>query len=168
VIPVLLIATAAALMPWRRTSFTSGLLAALVLGGLSAGAMIDVSGARLDRLFLAPQMAELLNTGDPNHLHPTLVAGYSEASVPFLLGTDVKLLDHGAVAAERAAKVEAANAFIESREIPNFERRAAELGLNLQLVATTKGRNYANGREVEISFFQTTLKPSADGGPAPH
>jgi 4-amino-4-deoxy-L-arabinose transferase-like glycosyltransferase len=131
----------------------------LGLGGLSVASILGAVGPGLDRLFLSPQLAAAITKIDPMRSRPIAVAGYSEASVPFLLGTKTKLLNSGEEAADRMLAVPNSLIFVENRLGDAFVTRLSEKGILVVPGAQIEGRNYSNGREVTLTLFRSAGEP---------
>ena len=86
--------------------------------------------------------------GDP----PPVLAGYTEPSMVFLLGTQTRLTG-GATAAEVEAG-EGGLALIEDSEGKSFLARLATLGGQVVKVDEISGLNYSRGRRVHITFYR--------------
>jgi 4-amino-4-deoxy-L-arabinose transferase-like glycosyltransferase len=84
--------------------------------------------------------------------HAVAVAGYSEPSLIFLLGTDTKLVD-GAAAAEFLVSDPAAIVLIEGRAEGGFRRAAEEAGLNPREIGRVAGLDYSNGRLTVLTLY---------------
>ncbi len=118
---------------------------------------------RLSQLWVSPRAAaaekSLARPGDP----PPTLAGYTEPSLVFLLGTDTRLTD-GRGAADAAA-AEGGLALVEESERPAFQARLAELEADANEVGSVAGFNYSRGRHVLIRIYR--VKPVRDEPPPP-
>ncbi len=111
-----------------------------------------------DRLWPARAMAALVSEAAGCADPAIAVAGFGEASVPFELGTETRIL-RGAAAADFLAAPGCRMAFVESREAGAFVARAGELGLRLESGPTVRG--------LDLTFFrQMTLTAFRPGGGA--
>jgi 4-amino-4-deoxy-L-arabinose transferase-like glycosyltransferase len=135
------------------------LFAATVIGGVSIALILSQAAPPLSRLFLSEQLAIQVSNHDPARGRPVVVAGYSEASVPFLIGTPVKLLDHGKDAAVLMRNQPASLVFVEAREQPAFEQALSDQNVHLREIARIDGQNYSNGRLVSIGLFERDATP---------
>ncbi|MDE2164433.1 MAG: glycosyltransferase family 39 protein [Alphaproteobacteria bacterium] len=118
---------------------------------------------RLEQLWVSPRAAaaerSLTQPGDP----PPTLAGYTEPSLVFLLGTDTRLTD-GRGAADAGA-AEGGLALVEESERPAFQARLAELEADANEVGSVTGFNYSRGRRVHIRIYR--VKPVHDEPPPP-
>ena len=109
---------------------------------------------RLDRLVISPHEAALVarhrRPGDP----PPVLAGYTEPSAVFLLGTETRLTK-GYGAAEMGAE-QGGLALIEDGQRPAFLARLAELEADATGIDTLSGFNYSRGRSVHITLYRVT------------
>ncbi len=137
----------------------SALFAATMIGGMSIALIISLAAPPLSHLFLSEQLAIQVRDRDPSRARPVIVTGYSEASVPFLIGTHVKLLDHGQDAGQRLLDQPASLVFVEAREQPAFEQALADQNFHVHEIARIDGQNYSNGRKVSIGLFERDEAP---------
>lgn len=149
------VAAGAAALFWLERSYQGGLVA--TLGGLLfAWAMMNAVLPKLDRLAISPRLSQAL---DDEGLHPlkdgapaVSIAGYSEPSAVFLLGTQTKLTDGaGAFAHANAA---GGAAVVEARQDAAFKEAAAAAGQAVRGLATIEGLNYSNGRETRLVIYR--------------
>lgn len=84
--------------------------------------------------------------------HAVAVAGYSEPSLIFLLGTDTKLVD-GAAAAEFLVADPTAIVLIEGRAEGGFRRAAEEAELTPREIGRVAGLDYSNGRLTVLTLY---------------
>ncbi|MBU6298820.1 MAG: glycosyltransferase family 39 protein [Alphaproteobacteria bacterium] len=146
----------------RRANLAAAMLAfAAVLvfyPGLTAGV-----APRLGQLWVSPRAAaaarSLAQPGDP----PPALAGYTEPSLVFLLGTDTRLTN-GRGAADAGA-AEGGLALVEESERPAFLARLAELEADANEVGSVTGYNYSRGRRVHIRIYR--VKAVLDEPPPP-
>jgi 4-amino-4-deoxy-L-arabinose transferase-like glycosyltransferase len=137
----------------RRSSLWATALATLAVlafyPALTAGA-----APRLDQIWVSPRAAALVarhvNPGDP----PPALAGYTEPSLVFLLGTETRLTD-GAGAAEVGA-YQGGLALIEDKERPAFLAHLAEIEADAVPVDELSGFNYSRGKKVHLTLYRVT------------
>ncbi len=111
----------------------------------------------MDRLlWLSPRVAEIVDQYPTNE--PTILAGYDEPSLIFLLGTNTKIGNGGAAAAHLAAHPQAM-AVVESHQDREFRITAETLGLEPVLRGEVEGLNYSRGRNALLRIY---------GAPIPH
>ncbi len=127
---------------------------ALVQGGL-AGALAVVLILSsvlpgLDQLALSRRAALAVAEGG-NDL-PVAAAGYHEPSLVFLLGTQTRLVDGGAAAADYVTKQQGALALVEGREEAAF--RAALGDVVVRELARIEGLNYSRGKAVVLRLYR--------------
>lgn len=109
---------------------------------------------RLHQLMVSPREAELVGKhgrrGDP----PPVLAGYTEPSALFLLGTETRLAngyDAGEIAASQGGL-----ALIEDGQRPAFLARLAEDEADATAIDALSGFNYSRGRPVHITLYRVT------------
>jgi 4-amino-4-deoxy-L-arabinose transferase-like glycosyltransferase len=137
----------------RRSPLWATALATLAVlafyPALTAGA-----APRLDQIWVSPRAAALVarhaNPSDP----PAALAGYTEPSLVFLLGTETRLTD-GAGAAEVGA-YQGGLALIEDKERPAFLAHLAEIEADAVPVDELSGFNYSRGRKVHLTLYRVT------------
>lgn len=116
-------------------------------------ALLFVSVApRLDSLWLARTTAEMVSAHAGNKRGPIAVAGYSEPSIVFALGTNTMLID-GKAAADALAEHRAALAVIEQREESAFLAEVRARGADVRPLAETSGLNYSRGQKTVLRLY---------------
>ena len=119
---------------------------------------------RLSALWVSPRAAQLVtlraHRGDP----PPALAGYTEPSLVFLLGTETRLTD-GAGAAEVGA-FQGGLALVEDDERSAFLAHLAELEADAVKVGELSGLNYSRGRKVHITLYRVTATHDVTVPPA--
>lgn len=146
----------------RRALGAAGFAALAVLvfyPALTAGA-----APRLDELWVSPRAAALVARhalpGDP----PAALAGYTEPSLVFLLGTETRLTD-GNGAAEIGSAL-GGLALVEDSERSAFLAHLAELEADAVPVDQLSGLNYSRGRKVHITLYRVTATHDVTVPPA--
>ena len=140
---------------WRGRAFQGG-IAACVLAAFLSWVVLDGIFPRLSSFTIAPRVSATLQE---LNLHPlknnapqVAIAGYSEPSAVFLLGTDT-ILTNGADAASRLSAGEIAVAIIDQTEQDNFLSQAANMQTAVDALAVIDGVNYSNGRALSLSIY---------------
>jgi 4-amino-4-deoxy-L-arabinose transferase-like glycosyltransferase len=105
----------------------------------------------LDALWISRGAAALV-AQDRQAGQAVVVAGYSEPSLVFLLGTDTKLVD-GATAAKFLAADGGTLVLIEGRAEGAFRRAAQEAGLTPREIGRVAGLDYSNGKLVVLTLY---------------
>lgn len=120
----------------------AGLVAAPVLYGLVLGGVL----ARLDAIWIAPRVAAALAASGGGVLAS---AGFHEPSLPFLVGSDTRLVRDGEAAAAFLAETPDGRALVSVRDLPAFlaARPAA------RRLAEIDGFNYSRGRAVRLYLY---------------
>ena len=146
---VLLLALTAALL-WYRPgpAVTVGLFAALSLAFAAAAGHGVLPG--LDRLWLSPTAAGLVASHPPPAGARLVVVGYSEPSLVFLLGTDLRLETPRGAAEALAGGGEA---LVSNREDPMFRQALGARGLTVQPVGSVPGFDYSNGQRMVLTLY---------------
>lgn len=148
---------------WRGEALKGALIAAPA-GGLLAATLLAGVLPSLTPLAIAPRLSAALDDAGLHALRdgaaPAALAGFSEPSAVFLLGTTTRLGD-GASAAD--AMIDAgAPAIVEARERAAFEARLQSRGARAERVAEVAGFNYSKGDAVTLTIFK-----KAEGAPLP-
>jgi len=137
---------------WTGRAARGAVLASIV-AGFYAWAMMGAVLPKLDALMVSPRLSAAL---DDAALHPIkdaaapiALAGYSEPSAVFLIGTET-VLTNGADAGKRFAAGEISVAGVEKRQEADF---LAATGMRPRALAVIDGLNYSNGRPVEITIY---------------
>jgi 4-amino-4-deoxy-L-arabinose transferase-like glycosyltransferase len=157
----LLAGAAAIILAWKREA-TTAILAAGGIGILAHGLFFGQFGPRLEPLWPARRVEMALErTGlDPRSGRtpgPVEVAGYSEASLVFALGTHTGL--GGPEDAVRAL-AEGRPAIVEKREEPEFRSLMARRGLTPRPVTRLEAFNYSNGDPMSLTFYRGDPRPT--------
>jgi 4-amino-4-deoxy-L-arabinose transferase-like glycosyltransferase len=115
-------------------------------------AITTLAAPRLDQLWVSPRAAAAIaahtQAGDP----PATLAGYTEPSMMFLLGTETRLTDGGG-AAEIGAQ-EGGLVLIEDRERPAFLAHLAEIQGDATPIDALDGFNYSRGKKVHLTLYR--------------
>jgi 4-amino-4-deoxy-L-arabinose transferase-like glycosyltransferase len=148
-----ILALAAAIQMLRRRRAIAVMLSIATALLVTATLTLDVI-PRLDRLMVSPREAALVGKhsrpGDP----PPVLAGYTEPSALFLLGTETRLAN-GSGAGEIAAS-QGGLALIEDGQRPAFLARLAEDEADATAIDALSGFNYSRGRPVHITLYRVT------------
>jgi hypothetical protein len=138
---------------WRGHGFEGG-IAASILAALYAWVLLTAVLPGLSQLAVSPRLSTALELADRHPLHdnlaPAALAGYSEPSAVFLLGSETALTS-GGDAALRLTNGAASVAIIEAREAEAF--LAALNGTAVTSLAVIDGLNYSNGDEVTLTIY---------------
>jgi 4-amino-4-deoxy-L-arabinose transferase-like glycosyltransferase len=94
---------------------------------------------------------------------PAALAGFSEPSAVFLLGTRTRLVD-GAGAARHLVDRPGAIVAVEAREMTAFRSAAAGLALDPRPLGEVAGFNYSRGRSQTLTLFQAGASPAPASG----
>ncbi len=147
-----------AVLFWRGHGFEGG-IAASVLAALYAWVLLTAVLPGLSQLAVSPRLSTALELADRHPLHdnlaPAALAGYSEPSAVFLLGTETALTS-GGDAAIKLMNGAASVAIIEARETEAF--KAAINGAAVTSLAVIDGLNYSNGEDVTLTIYVLALK----------
>lgn len=155
---IVLVAIAALGLGWRttltglagndRARFAAGLISSTI----AAYWLFYPSLARIEALWPAPQIADLVGAAAPC-ANPHLVsAGYGEPSLVFATRTDI-LLGDGAEAAREFARHACAVAIVEERELNSFVRHADLVPGAVTTVGRVSGINPGSARRVSLTVF---------------
>ena len=140
---------------WRGRAYHGG-IAACILAAILSWIVLDGVFPRLSSFTVASRISSTLEAFE---LHPlkndtpqVAVAGYSEPSAVFLLGTDT-ILTNGADAASRLEAGEIAVAIIDQTEQNEFLSHATTTQTPVNALAVIDGVNYSNGRALSLSVY---------------
>ncbi len=143
---------AVARMFWMGRAYR-GAVAAAVVAALYAWTIMGVVLPSLSDVAVTSRLSAALEQADRHPardgLRPVALAGYSEPSAVFLLGTETKLTN-GGEAGRLFASGAVSAAAVEARQMEEFTAQAGE---NLRALAVISGLNYSNGQAVEITIF---------------
>lgn len=141
---------------WRGRG-VEGAVAASLLASLYAWLLLTAILPGLTQFAVSPRLSTALELADRHPLHdglsPAALAGYSEPSAIFLLGTQT-MLGSGAQAAARLTAGKASAAIIEGREETAFQ--TALMGAPVRRLAVISGLNYSNGKDVTLTIYILT------------
>jgi 4-amino-4-deoxy-L-arabinose transferase-like glycosyltransferase len=140
---------------WQHGDFRATTAAAIVMTPLVTAPILEGVIPSLDRVFLAPRLAEAVRVLDPDGTSVVASTGFREPSLVFLLGTGTRLVDPDE-AATLLAETDGAIVLVESRNREEFEAALADLsggnGIDVVVRATVEGLNYSKGDEVAIDL----------------
>lgn len=144
-----------AILFWRGRAFAGG-FAAAGLGALVAWTLLNGVLPSLKQLALSPSLSAALDERGLHPIHdgapPVAIAGYSEPSAVFLLGTGTELTG-GAGAARHLIRYPGSAVIVEAREADDFHTFLFHAQATAREVARVEGLNYSNGRRVRLVIF---------------
>ena len=153
-----------ALVLYLRRSAIGAMVAASLAVLAFYPALTALAAPRLERIWISPRAAALVrkdtHPGDP----PPVLAGYTEPSLVFLLGTETRLSD-GTGAADAGA-FQGGLALIEDSERPAFLAHLAELEADAVKVDELTGLNYSRGKPVHITLYRVSATHDIAAPPA--
>jgi 4-amino-4-deoxy-L-arabinose transferase-like glycosyltransferase len=148
---VILLLGLSAAMLYRRAHgplLAAGIVALAVAFTMSAGSAV-LPG--LERLWLSPAAAGLV-AAYPRAAGTSLVAvGYSEPSLVFLLGTNIRLTTPRGAAETLAGGGEA---LVSNREEAVFRQAVSARGLVVQPLGSAPGFDYSNGQRMVLTLYR--------------
>jgi 4-amino-4-deoxy-L-arabinose transferase-like glycosyltransferase len=145
----LLVALTVALLHYRPgAAVTTGLIAALSLAFVIPAALGVLPG--LDRLWLSRAAAGLVARHPPAIGTPLVAVGYSEPSLVFLLGGNLRLTTPRSAAETLAGGGEA---LVSSREDAMFQQAVSARGLVATPVGSAPGLDYSNGQRMVLTLY---------------
>jgi len=133
--------------PGRRG--TSALSVALSLAFVVTAAWAVLPG--LDRLWLSRSAAALVAQYPPAPGKPLVAVGYSEPSLVFLLGTNLRLATPRTAVETLAGGGEV---LVSSREDAIFRQAAAAGGLSPEPLGNVPGIDYSNGQHMVLTLYR--------------
>lgn len=155
---VLLLSVPAALLVWAASALVwrGGLradrrmvFAGLGVSALALGVVFGMIGPALQPLWISRDLAALVRTGAP--AKPVFMAGYSEPSAIFLLGTATRT-GSGADAAQALRDGSADLAAVAGDQESAFQQALA--GTTVRRLGSVEGLNYSRGRKTTLTLYQ--------------
>jgi 4-amino-4-deoxy-L-arabinose transferase-like glycosyltransferase len=110
---------------------------------------------RLEQLEVSPREARMIASHMQPNDPPPVLAGYTEPSAMFLIGTGTRLVDGGVLAAEIGA-AQGGLVAIEDGQRPRFLAHLAEMEADAKPIDAMSGFNYSRGRPVHITLYRVT------------
>lgn len=136
---------------WRGEAY-GGAIGAAATSAFLAFALLNGVLPNLQNLAVSPRLAAALERETLEDA-PAALAGFTEPSAIFLLGTQTVLTD-GAGAARHLATTKSAASIVEEHEQPAFYKEAQRLGLRPAAFATVSGVNYSKGEDVTLTLYK--------------
>ncbi|MGB0749167.1 MAG: ArnT family glycosyltransferase [Magnetospiraceae bacterium] len=130
-----------------------------ILPALTIAALLvypTVFGGTLPHLrtfFVGDQIAAMLTQIDPDRTRPVSVVGFSEPSMVFRAGTDIKLRAP-AEGVHDLAEIPQALVLVEDGRNAKFQEFVAEIALQLRPLGEISGFNYSKGKKVHIIVYE--------------
>ncbi|MBV8977194.1 MAG: glycosyltransferase family 39 protein [Alphaproteobacteria bacterium] len=120
---------------------------------------------RLEKIWVSPREAAMIRAHSVPADPSPVLAGYTEPSALFLLGTGTHLAANGRDAAQIAA-AQGGLAAIEDGQRPLFLETLSALEGKARPVDALAGFNYSRGRDVHITLFRVTPARQTNDPPA--
>jgi len=166
-VTALLIPAAFALIPLlatirglRRGAFRQSVLPAVSVSAVVLPSLFALTMPRLQDLWIAQRAEQVVNSVSTNNRPPVAVAGFTEPSIVFALGTDTVLCD-GTGAATHLEQYPAAIVIVDDDAEPGF--LAACTGNQIPVAPfgppTLRGFNYTKGRWLNLHFYHRIDAP---------
>ena len=159
----ILATTAAVALLAMRGQVVAAALAGIAGACLSFAVLLQVALPALRPFWLGAAVAEAVRQAAPPGAPPAALAGFSEPSAVFLLGTRTRLVD-GAGAARHLVDRPGAVVAVEAREMPAFRAAATALALEPRARGEVAGFNYSRGRAQSLTLFQAAASPAPANG----
>jgi 4-amino-4-deoxy-L-arabinose transferase-like glycosyltransferase len=125
--------------------------AVLVTAGTTFPVVFEGVLPQLNQLWVARSAAELVATRP--HEGPVAIAGFSEPSAVFLLGTDTRLTTASEVASILATRPHAL-VLVSDREEEAFRAAGITRGISPVAVGKVRGFNYSRGQAIVLTAYQ--------------
>ena len=143
----------------RRRPVAAG-SAAILGAALSFALLLQLALPGLRAFWIGREIAVAVRTAMPTGSDtPPVLAGFSEPSAVFLLGTET-ILTGGGGAARHLADRRDAVAAVEANELRSFQAAAAELGLTTRVAGEVAGFNYSRGRRQRVTILRAEPSPA--------
>lgn len=140
---------------YRGNAFTGG-VAASGLAALYAWTLMTGILPGLSDLAMSPRLSTALELAERHPLKdglaPAALAGYSEPSAVFLLGTET-ILTTGGDAAHQLMNGTASVAIVEDRQRADFDAVIATRRAEMTELTVIDGLNYSNGKKVSLAII---------------
>ncbi len=144
-----------AILFWRGRAYEGGVAAAM-LAALYAWTLMTGVLPGLSKLAVSPRLSTALEIAERHPLHhglpPVALAGYSEPSAIFLLGTETALTT-GAEAGRRLLSGAVSAAIVEQRMAADFQTAVTSKQDEIRALAVIDGLNYSNGKSVALTIY---------------
>jgi 4-amino-4-deoxy-L-arabinose transferase-like glycosyltransferase len=154
-LPVLLAASAVAILAWRwfvRGEVPRAALSGIVAAALMAVGVFGLAQEVLRSIKISPRLAEVARTLDCTD--PAVgTLGYREPSLVFLVGTDLRMLENGARAAEFLKAGSCRLVFVERRFEAAFLAETERQGVRPALSTRVAGFNINGGRRLDVGAY---------------
>jgi 4-amino-4-deoxy-L-arabinose transferase-like glycosyltransferase len=148
-----------AIAAWRRRGVERSAGFAAICGILASVLVFGVTLPRLQRLWVAERATYAVRSISAPGAQ-TLVVGYREPSLVFLLGTRTHFVDASEAASTLQARPGSA-AIVAGPSAREFAQAASVRGLDAQLVSTIDGIDPVHGRPIELGVWRVRPRPNA-------
>lgn len=138
-------------LAWRQQVLAASLFA-IAVGGIALPAMLEWVVPRLSTVWLAREVSEAVTAALPERDTPVAIAGFSEPSNVFLLGTDTWLTNGGG-AAQHLFDNPTTVVVVSDREEAAFQDHAKALGLRARALGSVDGVNYSKGWQLRLTLY---------------
>ncbi|SDF94676.1 4-amino-4-deoxy-L-arabinose transferase [Thalassobaculum litoreum DSM 18839] len=122
------------------------------------GLTFAVVAPSLDRLWIARSLQPVIARAGSCETGPLVTAGFSEPSMVFVHGTDIRLSDATGALDILAANPICAVAVVERRQRDDFLAGVDALGLKVEAMGEVSGLNYSRGREIDITVYRVVTQ----------
>ena len=144
----------ATLSLFNRDRWRAAALGSLATAWITITILLQFTAPGLARLDVSTRLAQLVHAEtEPDA--PLVVAGHSEPSLVFLLGTKTTLTT-GAGAADFLTQHSNGIAIIEERSQSAFQDRIATAQLSVEILAQLEGVNYSRGQNIVLTLYRRT------------
>lgn len=155
-----IVATLGALLPvllairllWMGQRLRATMAALAAAAVIHVGLFITVI-PNLDTIRLAPRAAALYADFKPCADARLISVSYSEPSLAFLVGTQIRLLGLDAAAEELATHGECALVLVDRRDEARLRAALAQRGHSLVEYGRVRGLNYSNGHKLDLGLM---------------
>ncbi|MDE2464652.1 MAG: glycosyltransferase family 39 protein, partial [Alphaproteobacteria bacterium] len=141
----------AAYQVWRGRR-GQALLAAILAALIFYPSLMWGTAPRLQRIWLSPRLARIVERNRRPDDPPIIVSGYDEPSIIFLLGTRTQV-ETGAQAARQAVR-DGGLVLVDQHQRPAFMAQLAASNGSVRIAGVVKGLNYSHGRPEDITVYR--------------
>jgi 4-amino-4-deoxy-L-arabinose transferase-like glycosyltransferase len=129
----------------------AAVVAVLALGAIAQGAILQWIMPRASDMWVSQKIARAVVAAGAEA--PVAIAGYSEPSAPFEMGTDTVLTTGGGAASHLLA-TPGSLAVVEQRQEQAFQEALGARAAEARPVATVSGLNYSKGQDVLFTIYE--------------
>jgi len=140
-------------LAWRQQIVAASVLA-IAVGSIALPTMLEWVVPRLSTVWLTREVSKAVTAAMPERDTPVAIAGFSEPTNVFLLGTDTRLTN-GDGAAQHLFDNPTTLVVVSDREEAAFQKHASAIGLRVRALGSVDGVNYSKGWQLRLTLYGT-------------